>query len=322
MKSWKIMNILLCIDDFKWDYMRHCAVTILSLLETNKNHRIKIFIMSSCLSEENIKELKRIVDLYNQEIEFIIRENFIPKEIKESVINRRNLTWWTWYRLFFPNYINNIDRLLYIDCDVLIMKDIGRIYNMDTKWKAIVWYYDIDVTRFISEYNFQLKQYINAGVLLINVEKFSGYNITKNLIEDINKKYWKWIDNSDQDYLNIIFQDDVYVYKKWMNYRITSKFFNTWLNDAEIVHCLNKPYIQYSNIPKKLVNLYYKYLNLTKRKWYPEQKANYWYFMHMYIFVRNFCFYWLIRLLWNKITKKIFNFVLKTITFVKHFFHL
>ena len=80
--------------------------------------------MSSCLPEENVKELKRIVKLYNQEIEFIIEGNIIPETIKNTVINHRTLTWGTRYRLFFPYYIKNIDRLLYMDCDVLVTKDI------------------------------------------------------------------------------------------------------------------------------------------------------------------------------------------------------
>ena len=154
------MNILLCIDDFKWTYTRHCAVTILSLLETNKNHKIKIFIMSSCLPQENIDELKRIVALYNQEIEFIIHDNIIPENIKNTVINRRNLTRWTRYRLFFPLYIKNIDRLLYMDCDILVTKDINDIYNMDMKWKAIAWYYDT-IFAYFKNKEFWLKHYID-----------------------------------------------------------------------------------------------------------------------------------------------------------------
>ena len=184
------MNILLCIDDFKWDYTRHCAVTILSVLETNKKHKIKFYIMSSCLPEENIEELKRIVKLYNQEIEFIIKDDIIPKEVKETVINRRNLTRWTWYRLFFPLHIKNIDRLLYIDCDVLVTKDIDHIYNMDMKWKAIAGYYDIYLTRYVSEQNFETKNYINAWVILIDTEKFMEHKIDKANIEKINAKHY------------------------------------------------------------------------------------------------------------------------------------
>lgn len=301
------INVLLCIDDFKWDYTRHCAVTILSLLETNKNHRIKIFIMSCCLPEENVKELERIVESYNQEIEFIIRDNLIPEQIKKSVINRRNLTWGTWYRLFFSSYVKNIDRLLYLDCDVLVTKDIAEIYNMEMNWKAIMWYYDIPMTRFISEKYFNLNQYINAWVLLIDVKKFSKYKFTEDLIVNINKRYWIHIDNSDQDYLNIIFKDDIFIYKKSFNYLVASKFFNKWLDDAKIIHCLSKPYVQYSNIPQKLVDLYYKYLNMTKRKWYPEEKANYWCLMHYLLLIRNFCSNLLVKILWDKLVGKIFG---------------
>ena len=286
-----VYNILLCIDDFKWNYTRHCAVTILSLLETNKKHKIRIFIMSSYLPEENINELKRIVNIYNQEIIFIIQDNLIEEEIKKEVINRRTLTRWTRYRLFFPKFIKNIDRLLYIDCDVLILKDLSQIYNMDMKWKAIAGYNDTIFSCYKNKI-FWLKNYVNAWVLLFDAKKYNLNKININNIRVINNKFWKYIYDSDQDYLNIIFENNIYIFKKWMNYLIENKYFNPWIDNAEIVHCLEKPYIQYSNIPKKYIDLYNKYLALTKRKWYEEQKSNYWLckkmFNDFYYFISHF----------------------------------
>ena len=307
----EVMNVLLCIDDFKWNYTRHCAVTILSLLETNKNHKIKIFIMSSYLPEENVEELKRIVKLYNQEIEFIIHDDIVSEEIKHSVINRRNLTRWTWYRLFFPLYIKKIDRLLYMDCDVLVNGDIENIYFMDMQWKAISWYFDNTSNRFFSEHNFQIKQYINAWVILIDVKKFLSHNIVPESIIKINEKYWTYIDNSDQDYLNIIFKDDIYIYNKSMNYQIVGKYFNIWLSDAKIIHLLQKPYaaIQDSNCPNELVNLYNHYLSLTKWKGYPKEKYNQWNIKYIcdFIYSHTKFFHWnfLMRILWDDIMKKL-----------------
>ena len=300
----KTMNILLCIDDFKWDYTRHCAVTILSLLETNKNHKIKIFIMSSCLSEENIKELKRIVKLYNQEIEFIIRDNIIPEEIKKSVINRRNLTWWTWYRLFFPLYIKNIDRLLYLDCDVLVTKDIEDIYNMDMKWKAIAWSNDI-TSSCIKLQEFCLDNYVNAGVLLFDVKKYDVDKINLNDIRIINDKYWNFIKDSDQDYLNVVFKNEILVKKEDMNYLVLNKFFNKWIDKAKMVHCVQKPYVQFARVPSKYVKLYYKYLNLTKWKNYHKQKDMYGILRLIY----GFCVYLLEEVLWKKNRKSLLLFL-------------
>ena len=48
--------------------------------------------MTSYLPEENIIELKRIVKLYNQEIEFIINDNIVPEELKKIIINKRKLS--------------------------------------------------------------------------------------------------------------------------------------------------------------------------------------------------------------------------------------
>lgn len=48
--------------------------------------------MTSFMSQENIDEFKRIVNQFNQEIEFIISENIIPEELKSIIINRKNLT--------------------------------------------------------------------------------------------------------------------------------------------------------------------------------------------------------------------------------------
>ncbi len=270
----KTMNILLCIDDFKWDYTRHCAVTILSLLETNKNHKIKIFIMSSCLSEENIKELKRIVKLYNQEIEFIIRDNIIPEEIKKAVINRRNLTWGTWYRLFFPYYIKNIDRLLYMDCDVLVTKDIEDIYKMDMKWKAIAGYYEPEQARYLKKHYFGVDNYVNAWVLLFDAKRYNVSKINTRDIRELNRLYWKWIDDSDQDYLNLIFSHDIFVKDRWMNFILERPFCNPWYKNATILHCLAKPYTQYAFCPKDVVALYESYLQKTKWKNFPKEKPN------------------------------------------------
>lgn len=298
------MNILLCFDDNDWNYTRHAAVTMLSLLETNKKHKIKIYIMSSTLSQENREELKRIVDIYNQEIEFIIREDIVDEELKKIIINKRSLSRWARYRLFFPKYIKWIDRILYMDCDVLVEKDIANIYNANMHWKSIMWYYDIMPFAY-KEKAFEVNDYINSWVLLFDAKKYNMSKINTKKMLEINKVYWKYFDWADQDKINIIFKDDIIIGKRWMNYQVRNKYFNNWVDTAEIVHCIEKPYVQYASLPKKFINQYYQYLSLTKRKWFPEKKANYWYLKYVYICFYKFCYNLLVLILWEKLIKKI-----------------
>ena len=283
----KKINILLCFDDNDWNYTRHAAVTILSLLETNKSNKIKIYILTSYLPQENISELKRIVCLYNQEIEFIIHDGIVPDSIKKVIINKNStLGFWARYRYFFPKYIKNIDRILYIDCDVLVRKDISEIYNMDMNWKAIVGYYDCSTFLFKNRI-YWTNNYINSWVLLFNTKKYDMSKINVKKMKEINEKYSIYFNWNDQDKINVIFKDDIFVWNCTMNYLITNKYFTKWLNEAKIVHCLEKPYIQYSNIPQKLINIYNSYLNKTKWKWFPIKKDTHWYIYHIQNNIRH-----------------------------------
>jgi len=264
------INILIAYDDLDWNYTRHCCVTILSILENNKKNKIKFYIISSCLSKENVDYIKNLVDEYNQDIEFIIRDTVIPKNIQSLLINRGILTWWTFYRLFFNLYIKDVERILYLDCDTIITKDLSYIYNMDMQWKPIAWYYDSEMNRHEREV-LDTDHYINAWVLLIDAKEYIKYPITIEKIKQANKKYEKRLNYADQDYLNILFRDEILISERWMNYLITRPFLNSGINKATIIHCLYKPYLKYSFCPKKVKKLYYHYLNKTKWKWYPEK---------------------------------------------------
>ena len=260
------INILLCIDDYSWNYSRHLAATMISLLETNKKNKIAIFILSSYLPEESKNEIKRIVKLYNQEINFIIEKEIIPINIKINLVWRDDLTMATYYRLFFPKYIRGIDRIIYLDCDVLVLKDIYSFFNMDMKWKAIVWALDCENWRYNLQKIFNTKHYVNAWVLLFDVKKFKEKSITEDVIKNINNKFWSFIQRADQDYLNILYKDDILVADNNINYLLDRWIFNFKIKDALIVHMLKKPYINHSWCPKKFVDLYNGYINKTKRE--------------------------------------------------------
>jgi hypothetical protein len=155
-----------------------------------------------------------------------------------------------------------------MDCDVLVTKNIEKIYNMDMHWKAIAWWHDVPIREHLKKWYFWINNYINAGVILFDTKKYNVKKINVKNIEEINKKYWNWINDSDQDYLNLIFKDDIFIYNQTMNYLIENKYFNKWLKDASIIHCLQKPYSKKDNIPQVLRDLYFSYLKKTKWKDY------------------------------------------------------
>ena len=306
------INILLCFDDNDWNYARHAAVTILSVLETNKNHKIKFYIMTSSITKNNVNEFKRIIDLYKQEIEFIISKDIVPEELKKVIINKREWIWWPRYRWFFSNFIKDIDRILYFDCDILVVWDILEIYNMNMHDKAIAACLDYWPFHCQDKY-FHLKNYINSWVLLFDAKKYDVSKINVKKMKEINKKYSKYFHGRDQDKANIIFKNDIFVYNKSMNYQIISKYFNKGLSDTKIIHCLQKPYILYPNVPKSLVKKYYYYLNITKWKWFPKESIYHWNLKslcgYIYFYIYFLCYNFLLYTTGELIIKRLTNMI-------------
>ena len=109
----------------------------------------------------------------------------IEKWSKTSInVGRWNIS--TFYRLFLPSMLpSTVNRVLFIDCDTLVMQDLTPIWEMDMKDK---WLYGVDDCRGAAyRTNLGLKpedNYINNGVLLIDLEAWR-----KNNVEDMFLEY-------------------------------------------------------------------------------------------------------------------------------------
>lgn len=274
------MNILLCLDDISWEYSRHACVTLLSLFETNSKHLFHIYIVSSHISERNQWEINNIVSSHWSAVFFIISPDIIPADIKDELIfSRQELTYATFYRLFFCEHIDTsqIERILCLDCDTLVRKDIRALYERDMWNNIIVGSRDTQWMEYLKKKTLWLKHYINAWVLLIDIQKYKKIDLKKN-IQYINKYYKDVLKNDDQDYINLIFQDAIQIYpSNKMNCMIDRKYFIRY-RDATILHLTNKAYLLSMPIPKEIRNLYFSYLNKTTFKDYPAKKtwADFW----------------------------------------------
>ena len=282
------MNILYSIDEWKKDYSRYLWVSILSLLDNNKNEDVQIYILSKYIEESNKKDLIRIVESFWKKIFFSDEKCDIVPEKFENVLC---LKWWwplaTYYRLFFSNCFDIKDRLLYLDCDTIINKNLSEFYNLDFEWNVFIWNPDIEVTCYDRKKKYWIKKYINAWVTLININLFKEIDLYRGII-NVNQKYWP-VDYVDQDYINLIFNDKIklnnrlqcIIYYKWMKYK-----YNNYL----VLHTVEKPNHKWMTT-KYIEALFDKYLLRTKWKsyvWYKEKLSRKTYFFNLYILIGRF----------------------------------
>ena len=113
-------------------------------------------------TDNKISILKSLMNQYSSNIEMIfynMTNNFIN-------LNNKRFTQATYYRILIP-ILTNIDRILYLDADTLVLKDLTEMYEVEFNDNYVLGTLDY-LTSGIDYLGIKSKKYINAGVLLLN----------------------------------------------------------------------------------------------------------------------------------------------------------
>ena len=175
------MNILLQSNE---KYAKYMSVMLVSLFSNHKDTKINIYVIHSSLSEETMNNLKQFVTKYNNSIEFIKCSSDLFKGFKTNSY----LTIEMYYKLLAHIVLpKNIDRVLFLDIDLIIDENIYDFYSADFEGKYIIAAGQAPFSDYSNlDKNFNVMyatkgKYFNVGVLVLNLQKFRADNI---VIED------------------------------------------------------------------------------------------------------------------------------------------
>lgn len=98
------------------------------------------------------------------------------------------------------NLLLNETKTLYFDCNTLIYKDLTEIYNYNITEKYYIGGYE---RKPIKKYGTNLNDFINSGVILINLENLRKDNIFPKMIKFLRKNN-KNLLYLDQDAINVV----------------------------------------------------------------------------------------------------------------------
>lgn len=155
-----------------------------------------------------------------------------------------------YYRLFAPWILTQIDKILYLDGDTIVARNLTKIKALMKKNSFAVAGVCNDEE---AEHRRRLSlsesdHYINSGVLLINLrywrEHYSLEQLEKMLIEKKNLLKFP-----DQDFINELWKNDIYLLPRSYNYMINVTERNKEykkIQHPDIVHyVLSKPWNEY-----------------------------------------------------------------------------
>lgn len=197
-----MINIAFAADD---NYAVPVAVAITSLL-VNKNESINLYLLNirGNFSIENKKKLTVQVNKYNTEIHYVELE---PSELIDFPILRHGLS--AYLRIYSPFLIKEVDKLLYLDSDIIIERPLDELYHTDLEdndYAAVADLGGFARKNYLKSIGYTFnRHYINSGVLLMNFKKLRQYNLKDLMIPYVNK-YKDNLNYSDQDIINCLWE--------------------------------------------------------------------------------------------------------------------
>lgn len=173
-------------------YLFPACVAIYSLLKNAENKELEIYILTDCrYSDEGlicISKLQNTFPMAGIQIISIERALF-----KDAVIKSNYISLATMYRLKLSSILKDDSYCLYIDTDVLVLGDIGELIEIDIRDYFCAGVLDneaqIGVTQKKELQIPDMYSYVNAGVLLMNLELMREVALEDAFMYAIDKGY-------------------------------------------------------------------------------------------------------------------------------------
>lgn len=197
-----------CSTDDK--YLQHCAAMLCSVFENNREHDITVHLLHHGLSADSQSFLSQLAERYGNKVKYydVDMDKLGNVYIDEKI--HPNLSVSTYYRMLLPSLLDkSINRVLYLDCDIIVLKDVSPLYTLDLDGYGVAGVEDItpysDKHRHVMNLTLDSRAFC-AGVLMINLQYWRMHNSEKSMLDYAHKMFCKLF-LEDQDVLNHEFRN-------------------------------------------------------------------------------------------------------------------
>ncbi len=185
-------------------FAQHLAVMLLSLADTNPQHDFSIFVLWNGRSDEEDK-LRRVLE----RIPFTFAIIDIREDALDDLVGGANFTVTTYARLLVGELLpGELDRVIYLDGDILVRGDIGALWHTDLCGRTVGAVGDLPRYSFHGKLGLPADApYFNAGVLLIDLRRWRQLGIGGRSLA-FAREHPERLTWSDQCALNVMLHGD------------------------------------------------------------------------------------------------------------------
>lgn len=254
------IHVAACCDE---NYVPYAAVMMLSALDSTPETPITFHLINCSISSDSIHKLQDLISKQNGQLEVHQPDEALYRGLPtlrygEAVYQRINL----------PEYIPaNIGRIIYIDCDTLVLGNLKTLWEVDLKGKLVAAVENLS-PKACQDIGLPRTEYFNSGVLLIDLEGWRREKV-HHQVTDYAREHAHRLQYVDQCSLNAVLrgrwlrlmpdwnqQSDIYkVVKKYHEgSSYTQKSMEKAILNPKIVHFTGKkkPWTIYCFHPFKM----------------------------------------------------------------------
>jgi len=243
------------------NYIPYVSVMMQSIMENSKRGRkYEFYILNIDIKNETMEKLQKQVSAF---LDFSL--NFVdmsPYTKDYDFFISRHVTAETYFRLFIPYIFPDIEKVLYLDGDMVCLTDVSLLFDTDisnylaagVRDPALPLYYTpkrkrdpilADICEVLLSME-NPENYINAGTLLFNCKKFRETYSLKYVTDTIFSRKWKV---HDQDIINVLAKDKIL---------IVDKSWNCYIPFVDVKYLPQKYLPEHSQAQKNPKILHYK----------------------------------------------------------------
>lgn len=191
------------------NYIPYLDVALSSLIENaSRDFRYRIMILNTGLSAENMARI-----LEREQAGIAIEFVDISDRLEGIMSHFRNVYHFsivTYYRLFIASLFPRLDKIVYLDCDLVVTGDISKLYFTDME-DAIIAAAPEQYVRNTPAFRLYAEKalgvdpdgYVNAGVLVMDLRQFRRHRIEERFVDLITHYDFDLLD-PDQAFLNYL----------------------------------------------------------------------------------------------------------------------
>lgn len=180
-------------------YIPHCAAMMASLARYHPGAFVH-FLHDEEVDDAEIERL-RLFALKNG---LHLETQLVPQSSLTGLPATGRFPLNIWYRVRLPELLPQADRILYLDCDTLVLSSLEALWatNIDGYWLAAV---DNVIERRQIDYvkTLGISRYFNSGVLLLNLSQIRTDDLSSKIF-DYARRSGSALQWPDQDALNVV----------------------------------------------------------------------------------------------------------------------